>query len=157
MTRWNTALVFEAFGGTRRSVSHWHLQPSVNSSKIHAIWKDECCSSFFFFFFKGNRSEAANSSTVALCRWLCWMVAKLLICLFQTSQKLSIRYHTRDSTKSSACFYGLSGQIANWIQDFLTGRSQRVVVDGKFSNQALVLPGVPQGTVLIPIAFFSHQ
>ena len=25
-------------------------------------------------------------------------------------------------------FYGMAGQIANWVQDFLTGRSQRVVV-----------------------------
>ena len=54
------------------------------------------------------------------------------------------------------CFYGLSGQIASWIQDFLTGRSQRVVVDGKFSNQAPVLSGVPQGTVLGPIAFLFY-
>ena len=54
------------------------------------------------------------------------------------------------------CFYGLSGQIASWIQDFLTGRSQRVVVDGKFSNQAPVLSGVPQGTVLGPIAFLIY-
>ena len=54
------------------------------------------------------------------------------------------------------CFYGLSGQIASWIQDFLTGRSQRVVVDGKFSNQAPVLAGVPQGTVLGPIAFLFY-
>ena len=54
------------------------------------------------------------------------------------------------------CFYGLSGQIANCLQDFLTGRSQQVVVDRKFSNQAPVLSRVPQGTVLGPIAFLFY-
>ena len=53
-------------------------------------------------------------------------------------------------------YYGMSGQIATWIQNFLTGRSQRVVVDGKFSNQASVVSGVPQGTVLGPIAFLFY-
>ena len=51
----------------------------------------------------------------------------------------------------------MAGQIANWVQDFLTGRSQRVVVEGKFSSQAPVLLGVPQGTVLGPRIFVLHQ
>ena len=52
--------------------------------------------------------------------------------------------------------YGMEGQIANWFQDFLTGRTQRVMVDGKFSKKASVLSGVPQGTVLGPIGFLFY-
>jgi hypothetical protein len=53
-------------------------------------------------------------------------------------------------------YYGLSGQITNWIQDFLSERTQRVMVDGKCSKVAPVLSGVPQGTVLGPIAFLFY-
>ena len=54
------------------------------------------------------------------------------------------------------CHYGMSGQIANWVEDFLTGRSQRVMVEGKLSAKAPVLSGVPQGTVFGPIAFLFY-
>ena len=41
---------------------------------------------------------------------------------------------------------GIEGNIAQWIQAFLSGRTQRVCVDGEMSGSADVLSGVPQGT-----------
>ena len=40
-----------------------------------------------------------------------------------------------------------------WVESFLTNRTQSVVVDGTFSLLALIISGVPQGTVLGPILF----
>ena len=40
-----------------------------------------------------------------------------------------------------------------WIEQFLSNREQRVLVDGEFSNYDKVLSGVPQGTVLGPLLF----
>ena len=41
------------------------------------------------------------------------------------------------------------------IKNFLTNRTQKVVVDGSSSESARVRSGVPQGTVLRPLLFFD--
>ena len=52
--------------------------------------------------------------------------------------------------------YGIRGPTILWIQNFLTTLTQKVVVDGSFSETAHVGSGVPQGTVLGPILFLCY-
>ena len=48
---------------------------------------------------------------------------------------------------------GIDRQARNWIKSFLSGRSQKVIIDGEESESVPVTSGVSQGSVLGPILF----
>ena len=52
--------------------------------------------------------------------------------------------------------HGIGNDVINWIEKWLTHRSQRVIVDCEISNWKSVLCGVPHGSVLGPILFLIY-
>ena len=52
--------------------------------------------------------------------------------------------------------YNLDKCVIEWIRAFLSGRTQRVVIENSYSDEIAVTSGVPQGSVLGPILFLLY-
>ena len=52
--------------------------------------------------------------------------------------------------------FNISGLAYKWIQSYLSNRSQRVVLDGKYSDWLPVLSRVSEGNILGPILFSCY-
>ena len=51
---------------------------------------------------------------------------------------------------------GLNGNILKWFIDYLSGRQQRVLLNGEISKTLPVSSGVPQGSILGPLLFLIY-
>ena len=52
--------------------------------------------------------------------------------------------------------YGFGETFTKWITDFRSGRTQTVSIQGKISQPAVILSGVPQGSALWPLQFILY-
>ena len=51
---------------------------------------------------------------------------------------------------------GISGDQVNILFDFLSNRKQRVVLNGQTSSWAIIISGIPQGSILDPLLFLIN-
>ena len=61
----------------------------------------------------------------------------------------------RDYYKKLEC-NGIAGNLLHLIQNFLSNRKQRVLLNGKNSEWKDISAGVPQGSVLGPLLFLVY-
>ncbi|XP_072048795.1 uncharacterized protein [Amphiura filiformis] len=54
-------------------------------------------------------------------------------------------------------YYGIRGTTLEWISDFLTNRTQQVMVDGQFSTEVEVTSGVPKAAGPLLFVIFIND
>ena len=52
--------------------------------------------------------------------------------------------------------YGMRGKTLEWVESFLSSRTQEVILEGKKSPPVPMTSGVPHGSVLAPILFLCY-
>ncbi|CAB4000445.1 RNA-directed DNA polymerase from transposon X-element [Paramuricea clavata] len=53
--------------------------------------------------------------------------------------------------------FGITGNALEWFRSYLSGRSQRVVINGSHSREFPLMYGVPQGSCLGPLLFIVYS
>ncbi len=51
---------------------------------------------------------------------------------------------------------GITGNVHNWIENWLSNRKQRVVINRTTSEWTPVASGIPQGSVIRPVLFVTY-
>ena len=51
---------------------------------------------------------------------------------------------------------GISGELYNLLENYLSGRIQKVVLNGQMPKWKPVLAGIPQGSVLVPLLLLIY-
>ena len=67
-----------------------------------------------------------------------------------------IKCHTDGYSTSSSTYYGITGDLYKWIEEWLTKRNQQVTLENHVSSKLPVKCGVPQGIVLGPLMYLLY-
>ncbi|KAF2350963.1 Reverse transcriptase domain [Trinorchestia longiramus] len=71
-------------------------------------------------------------------------------------QQQGLRQSSNERLMAKVEAHGIRSHYSQWIRNWLTGRTQRVVIHDQASDLTHVTSGVPQGSVLGPLLFIIY-
>ena len=126
-----------------------HLYRSICRRQLRNLL--ESIQKFYSNQFCSNASLTSFSANILLKQA---NFGRVDIAVFEFSKAFDTVTHNRLLTKLK--HYGIAGNTLTWIREFLTNRTQRVLVEGHGSQLVSVRSGVHQGTRVGSLQFEVH-
>ena len=117
-----------------------YTESTNNLEKIQSAYFANCSTETALLKYKTNLLSAIDNKEVAC------LILLDLSRAFDTVNYTILLNRLKDH-------FGFSGTAVSWICLYLTGRTQKVVMDGFDSGAVKLSQGVPQGSVLGPVLF----
>ena len=126
---------------------------SIISDKIRDFLQDK--------FFSGQHGFVKQKSTVSqllesMSDWIGALEGKSSVDILYIDIAKAFDTVSHQKLLTKLKYYGITGSLLKWVEAFLSGRSQRVMIDGRSSDWANVSSGVPQGSILGPLLFLIY-
>ncbi|KAF2347779.1 Reverse transcriptase domain [Trinorchestia longiramus] len=102
-------------------------------------------------------TDATPASSLTQAQALPLRCQLLIYTLCHTYQSMAFNKVPHERLMATVEAHGIRGNYSRWIRNWLTGRTQRVVIHGQASDSTLVTSGVPQGSVLGPLLFIIYN
>ena len=160
---WKTANIAPVFKGNTKSAENYRpisltcvcyklLEHIVCHSIRDHLDNQDISSVFQHGFRAGHSRDSQLLSTVYDLMSIFDTKCQVVIAVLDFFKAFDVVPHQRLLGRDK--HYGISGTTLAWISDFLSGRTQRVDVDGSFSECSTVHSRLPKGTILGPSSFF---
>ena len=165
-TQWKTSLIVPVYKkGDRSNATNYRpisltssfsrLFESILHDKIssHLLHNPLLSSSKFGFL---SQTSSCDQLLMCIHEWLVSISNGSSVDVIYTDIQKAFDSVSHSKLISIIRSYGICNSVCNWLEEFLTNRSQSVCIGAEVSSSLAVDSGVPQGSVIGPLTFLIY-